>query len=177
MARAATKGGTSAGGGSGSGLASSPLANAGLVAGALAYGLWALVDRGRISWPPRELLTAGTTFAGCLAIIGPIVVGRRETSQAGLGDILWLAGGLLIWVFDLASLAARPVSRRFLDQPARLDHDGSRRPRRRPRRDPARVAVKSWSWTNVVGILLALFWIGSALAGFQPLLGNGFGSR
>ena len=175
MARAATKTGSSAGHGSGSGtgtgLANSPLGNAVLVAAALAYGLWALVERGRVAWPPRELLAAGTTVAGCLAMIGPLVVGRRDSSQAGLGDVLWLAGGLLIWVFDLAALARGRT--RGVSWTSPLDATtmglvilavGLAAVR-------SRVVAKSWSWTNVAGILLAVFWIGSAIAGFWPAAG------
>ena len=177
MARSSTKGGTNAGGGSG--LSNTPLVNATLVASALSYGLWALVDRGRVSWPPRELLAAGTTFAGCLAIIGPIIVGRKDNGQAGLGDVLWLSGGLLIWVFDLAALARGRYNARSFSWTGPLDSTtmglvilavGLAAVR-------ARITAKSWSWTNVVGILLSLFWIGSALVGFWPSSGIGFVSR
>lgn len=177
--RSGANGGGGTGGANGGGWSGSPATNAALIASALAYGLWALVDRGRVSWPPRELLAAGTTFAGCLAVVGPLVVGRRDNGQAGLGDVLWLAGGLLIWVFDLAAIARGRTGARGFSWTSPIDATtmglfllavGLATVR-------ARITVKSWSWTNVIGILLSLFWIGSALAGYWPSPGNGFVSR
>src|SRR5205814_152517 len=82
-----------------------PLVNALLFGAALGCGLWILVTRGRISWPPHELLASAYALAGCLALVGPILLFRRDAAEGGLGDLIWLTGGLLVWVFDLAALA------------------------------------------------------------------------
>src|SRR5262249_13585732 len=82
----------------------SPLANALLVGTALVAGVAILVSRGRMSWPPNQLLASIFTVAGCLAAVGPIVMARSEASERGLGELLWMTGGLLVWVFDLVAL-------------------------------------------------------------------------
>ena len=44
------------------------------------------------------------TVAGCLAMVGPIVMARGESGDRGLGELLWMTGGLLVWVFDVVGL-------------------------------------------------------------------------
>src|SRR5262249_20644186 len=90
-------------------LAAPPIVNAALVALALSYGLWLLIARGRLSWPPVELLSGASVLAGCLALVGPFVLARRDSSEGGLGELLWLTGGFLVWVFDLTALARGEV--------------------------------------------------------------------
>src|SRR4051794_41800774 len=80
---------------------SPPLANALLLAGAVSYGLWILVARGRVSWPPHELLSGAYTLAGCLALVGPVILARRDQGDGGLGDLAWMTGGGLGWGYDL----------------------------------------------------------------------------
>lgn len=155
---------------------STPLINASLLAAALAYGLWLLVNRGRIGWPPHQLLANLFTVAGCLALIGPVVLLRRDApaADAGLGDLLWLTGGLLVWLFDAAALAqgqwrtlapATPVNAIPLGLTVLAVMVAGWRTR-----GPGR----GWSWTNVTGWLLGLFWVG---LGLGTLLTNALPAR
>ena len=51
------------------------------------------------------MLASLGTVAGCLALVGPIVLFRRGPgSEGGVGNLVWMTGGLLIWVHDLAAL-------------------------------------------------------------------------
>ncbi len=146
----------------------SPLTNALLVTAAISYGLWLLVDRGRMAWPPSELLSGTYTLAGCLALIGPVVLARRERSEGGLGELVWMSGGLLVWTYDLAAVvrgAIRSVSWATPLPPQTMGLTilavllaGLR----------LQGAGRSWSWTNVVGWLLGLFWVSVSLATFLP---------
>jgi hypothetical protein len=157
---------------------SSPLLNAALIAAAFAYGLWLLVARGRVSWPPNDLLSSSYTVAGCLALVGPLVLGRRGASEgAGLGELLWMTGGLIVWVFDAAAvlrgelrtlapatpLGAAPMGLTILA----VMLAGWR----------THGAGHHWSWTNVTGWLLGLFWVGMGLATFLPVRGVGLAAR
>ncbi len=87
-----------------SGAGRGPLFNAVLLGAAVCAGLAMLVSRGRMSWPPTQLLASLYTVAGCLAIVGPFVLGRKEAGEAGIGEFLWMTGGLLIWVLDGVAL-------------------------------------------------------------------------
>ncbi len=145
-----------------SGPSSAPLGNAILLGVALCSGLGTLFARGRLEWPPTQLLASAYTVAGCVALIGPIVIGRRGSSEVGLGDLLWMVGGLVIWIFDGAALARG--DRRSLAWATPLGYQpmgltvlavliaGWR----------CRVAGASWSWTNVTGWLLGVFWVAMA---------------
>ena len=55
----------------------SPLVNATLLAAAAAFALWLLVARGRVSWPPSDLIASVYTLAGCLALVGQPRLRRR----------------------------------------------------------------------------------------------------
>src|SRR4051794_10314612 len=81
-------------------VASGPVLNALLVVAAVGYGIALLVTRGRLAWPPTQLLASLYTVAGCLALVGPIVLSRVDSGEGGLGELLWMTGGLLVWVFD-----------------------------------------------------------------------------
>ena len=78
-----------------------------MIGSALALGVGTLVARGRLSWPPTQLLASLVTVAGCLALVGPIVLLTRKGGEGGLGELLWMAGGLIVWVFDAAGTRAR----------------------------------------------------------------------
>ncbi len=155
------------------GVAPVPVRNALAVASAVGYGLWVLVGQGRMEWPPRELLAGAYTLAGCLALAGPLVLARRDreggSGGSGLGELAWLSGGLVVWIFNLASavqgdaralLRATPIGARSMGLIVmavvlagwRL---GSRQGR-------------GWSWTNVTGWVLGLFWIGLAVWSLVP---------
>jgi hypothetical protein len=145
----------------------SPIATALIIVLALGYGLRSLVVNGRVNWPPDHLLDSLATVAGCLAIVGPILLLRR-TGQSGVGDLVWLTGGLLIWVFDLVGLAGgdwrsiqwtTPLSPRIMGlMMLALMIAAFRRGS----------GGESWSWTNVVGWSLGLFWVASAFISLAP---------
>ncbi len=151
-----------------SAVASSPLSTAVLLAAALSYGLWLLVSRGRVSWPPGELLANAYTVAGCLALVGPVVLARRDRSESGLGELLWMTGGLLVWVNDLAAVLRGEFRSLAWTTPLGYQPMGL-----------ALLAVllagwrlhgsgRSWSWTNVIGWILGVFWVGMGLATLLP---------
>jgi hypothetical protein len=148
---------------------STPLVNAAMLALALGYGLWLLVARGRVGWPPHQLLASTYTVAGCLALVGPVVLLRREAADGGgLGELIWMTGGLLVWLYDAAALirgelrslapatplAAAPMGLTILA----VALAGWR----------TRGAGRSWAWTNVTGWVLGVFWIGMAVAALVP---------
>lgn len=146
----------------------SPLMNALLMGAAICYGLGTLVARGRLSWPPVQLLASIYTVAGCLALIGPILLHRRSSGDVGLGELLWMAGGLVIWVFDLAAVARGEV--RSVSWPTPLGYQpmgltilavllAAWR---------CRVAGSNWSWTNVTGWALGIFWVAMAASTLIP---------
>ena len=150
---------------------SPPLLNAALVAAALGYGLLLLVDRREISWPPRELLSGLDTLAGAMAMVGPLILWRRGGGEGGLGELTWMVGGLIVWIFDLIALAEGDVSGRDWATPLEPSVLG-----------PIALAVMlagwrtgrslgGWSWTNVAGWLLGLVWIGVGLISLLPRRG------
>lgn len=149
------------------GLSASPLTTALLLALALGYGLWLLVDRGRLAWPPSDLLANASTLAGCLALVGPIIL-ARSSSDAALGELIWMTGGLLTWTFDALGLLSggfrsiswiTPIAQPTLGLTIlavaasawRLHGSG-----------------RSWAWTNVLGWLLGTFWITLAVLALLP---------
>ena len=101
-----------------------PLLNALLLGVALCGGLGLLFAKGRLSWPPTQLLASVYTVAGCLAMIGPILLHRRDSPEVGLGELLWMAGGLVVWVFDLAALTRGRPAHDDLGHAARSPADG-----------------------------------------------------
>jgi hypothetical protein len=149
-------------------VASSPLVNALLIGGAVAYGLSILVTRGKVSWPPHQLLASVYTLAGCLALIGPIVLARGEAGEGGLGELLWMTGGLLVWVFDVVALVhgqwrtmawATPLGAQTMGLTMLAVLLAGWR---------CRLVGRNWSWTNVTGWILGLYWVGMAMATFFP---------
>lgn len=142
-----------------------PAWNAALVAAAVAVAGYVLVARGRLSWPPRELIATSSTLVGCLTLIGPLILWTRRGDQPGsLGDLVWMACGLSAWAFGLSLWARGDV--------ARLDWIAPAEPR-----ILGAVAIAAsvaawrigrlrleWSWTGVVGGCLALFWIATGMA-------------
>lgn len=149
--------------------AATPYVNAALLAVAVSYGLWLLVIRGRVDWPPHDFLNSVYTVTGCLALVGPLVLLRRSAGEGGLGDLVWLSGGLLTWTFDLAALVrGEPVGPSWATPLATTPMGltilavllaGWR----------TRGGGSDWTWTNVVGWLLGLFWVGMGLATLIPL--------
>jgi hypothetical protein len=145
-----------------------PLTNALLVAGAVAVAVATLVSRGRMSWPPNELLSSIFTLAGCLAIIGPIVLARSESADRGLGELLWMTGGLLIWVFDGVGIMRGQWKSISWSTPLGAQTMGLTILAVLLAGWRCRVEGRGWSWTNVTGWILGLYWVGMALVTFLP---------
>jgi len=150
--------------------ASPPVRNALLMAAAAGYGLWILVTKGRVSWPPNELLAGAYTLAGCLALVGPAVLFRREGAGGGggLGELLWMTGGLLIWVFDVAAAARGELRTLSWATPLGVQGMGLTMLAVLLAGWRTRGGSRDWSWTNVTGWLLGLFWVGMAVTTFVP---------
>lgn len=150
----------------------SALANLVFVAIALGFGLWILVLRGQVTWPPDRLLASLAIVAGCIGLVGPLVLARSAAAEPGLGTALWWFGGVLLWLQNLAMLtrgefevAQCPIA--LGAQPMGLA--------------VLAALIATWrthgvgqtsSWPNVLGWILGIFWIGSGLASFFP-----FGAR
>jgi hypothetical protein len=140
------------------------ITNALLVAAALGWGLSLLVQRRQLTWPPLELLSSLSTLAGCLAVAGPLILARSGASASSLGNLIWLTGGLLVWIFDLAAVAegrsraiqwAAPLGDRAMGLIILAVMVAGWR---------SGLAQRDWSWTNVTGWALGLFWVGAGLA-------------
>ena len=153
----------------GSGSSSSPvLLNLMMVGAAISFGMWLLISRGRVSWPPSELLANAYTVTGCLALIGPIVLLRRDAGEGGVGELLWMTGGVLIWLYDLIGFArgesrldtlATPLGPRALGLTTLAIVAAAWR---------SRGASRSWSWKNISGWVIGVYWIGLGLATLLP---------
>jgi hypothetical protein len=142
---------------------SAPLMNAVLVGAALCYGLAILVSHGRVSWPPNQLLASLFTVSGCLAVVGPIVLARGE-HEGGLGELLWMTGGLLVWVFDAVALLRGDWRTMAWVTPLGYQTMGLTILAVLLAGWRCRITGRSWSWTNVTGWVLGLFWVGLALS-------------
>lgn len=156
---------------------SGPVLNALLVGAALCYGLSLLVSGGRVSWPPTQLLANLYTVAGCLGVIGPVVLWRSQSGDGGLGELLWMTGGLLIWVFDAVALLQGEWRTASLVTPLGYRTMGLTMLAVLIAGWRSRGGDRGWSWTNVVGWGLGLFWVGMAVASLWPGRGLGVGGR
>ena len=152
----------------GSASSAAPLLNALLLGAALCGGIGILFARGRLSWPPTQLLASVYTVAGCLAMIGPILLHRRESSDVGLGELLWMAGGLVVWIFDLAAVARGDIRTLSWATPLGYQPMGLTMLAVLLAAWRCRVAGASWSWTNVTGWVLGLFWVAMAASTLMP---------
>ncbi|RUL89003.1 hypothetical protein [Tautonia sociabilis] len=147
---------------------SSPALNAALVLAAVGYGTMLLVDRRELSWPPRELLSSLATLAGCLAMVGPLLLWRKGAGEGTVGELTWMVGGLILWAFDLSALAvgrtrgmdwAAPVAPELLGPVILAVMVGGWRTGR---------TAWSWTWTSVTGWLLGLIWVGMGALAMLP---------
>ncbi len=129
----------------------------------MAWGLSLLVQRGRMTWPPYALLSSLATLAGCLALVGPIILFRSGEIQGSLGELAWLTAGILIWIFDIAAVLqgqwrtipwATPLSDRTLGLMVLAVLVAGWK---------CGLAQRNWSWTNVAGWMLSAFWVGMAV--------------
>jgi hypothetical protein len=143
--------------------------NAILLIVALGWGVSILYQRGRLTWPPLELLASLSTMAGCLALAGPVILARAGERGGSLGELVWLTGGLLVWLFDIAAAIqghartvhwATPLSDRTMGLAVLAVMLAGWR---------CGLAGRDWSWTNVTGWTLGLFWVGLAAASWLLL--------
>jgi hypothetical protein len=134
-----------------------------LLIAALTVGFAVLVQRGRLSWPPLNLLSSLSTLAGCLALVGPLVLARTSSRDGSLGELLWLTAGLLVWLFDLGAILqgqfrtvnwATPLGERTMGLIILAILLAGWR---------CGLAGRNWTWTNVFGWSLGLFWVGLAI--------------
>jgi hypothetical protein len=148
-----------------------PVLNALLVGAALFWGLNLLVQSGRVTWPPYALLGSVSTLAGCLALVGPLVLIRGGELSGSLGELVWLSAGLLVWILDIEGTLrgqwrslhwANPLSDRTMGLFMLAVLVAGWR---------CGLAAWKWSWTNFTGWTLTAFWIGMALLSW--LLGSG----
>ena len=149
-----------------SGASGSPdhaITNTVLLLVALGWGFTLLIQKGRLSWPPVSLLASLSTLAGCLALAGPLILGRSGRGGGSLGELLWLTGGLMVWLFDVSAVLqgqakaiswATPLSDRTMGLAILAVLGAGWR---------CGLAGRDWTWTNVVGWALGLFWVGLAL--------------
>ena len=137
-----------------------PALNALLIVVAVGYGLTLLIERRDLSWPPHELLPGLYTLAGCLAIVGPVVLWRQVAERGGVGELTWMVVGLMVWCFDLAAVARGEIGDLSWATPIVPEVLG-----------PTALAVMiagwsigrdrwSWTWTSLTGWLLGLIWVG-----------------
>ena len=148
--------------------ATPPLGTALLLGAAFCYGLGTLFARGRLTWPPNQLLARTFAVAGCLAMIGPILLYRRESTEIGLGELLWMAGGLVVWIFDLAAVVKGEARTLSWATPLGYQPMGLTILAVLLATARARVAGSNWSWTNVTGWALGIFWVAMAATTLIP---------
>ena len=141
---------------------SSAITNALLVAAAILWGVSLLVQRGRLTWPPYALLSSLATLAGCMALIGPIILIRSSEIEGSLGELGWLTAGILLWLFNIVAVLqgqwktipwATPISDRTLGLTVLAVLLAGWR---------CGLAQRNWSWTNVAGWMLSAFWVSMA---------------
>ncbi len=147
---------------SSSGTSGSPdhaVTNAILLAAALGWGLSLLVQRGRLTWPPLALLSSLSTLAGCLALVGPLILVRSGCREGSLGELVWLTGGLLLWLVDLAGVLQGRVRTLNWTTPLGDRTMGLVILAVLLAGWKCGLAGRDWSWTNVMGWALGLFWV------------------
>ena len=145
-----------------------PLGNALWLGIALCYGVSTLVSRGRLHWPPTQLLASTYTVAGCLALVGPILLHRKQAGEVGLGELIWMAGGLAIWVFDGAAVARGETRTLAWATPLGYQPMGLMILAVGLAAWRCRIVGSNWSWTNVTGWMLGIFWVGMAAGSLLP---------
>jgi hypothetical protein len=134
--------------------------NAFFIAAALLWGTTLLVQKGRLAWPPYQLLSGLSTMAGCLALVGPLILARSGTAEGNLGELLWLTGGLLVWIFDIEGAVrgdwrsmhwATPLSDRTMGLVILAVLLAGWK---------CGLCPWNWSWTSITGWALGALWIG-----------------
>ncbi|MDG3002460.1 hypothetical protein [Paludisphaera mucosa] len=152
---------------------SHPVVTTALLLGAVGWAFGLLVHKGMMAWPPVRLLSCLATIAGCLALVGPIILARSGKGGGSLGELIWMTGGLLIWIFNLVGVAngdlrtidwATPLGPRAMGLIILAVLLAGLR---------SGLAGRDWSWTNVTGWALGLFWVGMAAATWFLVPGQG----
>ena len=146
----------------------SPLGTALLLSVAVSAGIGTLVARGQLRWPPTQLLASLYTLVGCLALVGPVLLRRKEAGEVGLGELVWMAGGLLVWIFDGAAVARGETHTVSWATPLGYQPMGLMILAVGLAAWRCRVGGGGWSWTNVTGWTLGLFWIAMAASTLIP---------
>ncbi len=145
-----------------------PIANTLLMALAGAYAVYLQVSHGRLTWNVEQFLSAAYTLSGCLALIGPLVLLRPGIrADSGLGDLSWLTGGLLIWIFNLANLVQGGDPRQAWITPLGATSMGLTILAVMIAGSKSR-GKGTLSWTNLTGWVLGLFWIGLSVYTIWP---------
>ena len=109
-------------------------------------------------------------------MVGPLVL-RGEAGEGGLGELLWMAGGLLVWVFDAAAAVRGQWRTTAWATPLDDERMGLTMLAVLLAGWRCRSGGRNWSWTNVTGWILGLFWVGMAFATLLPARPLGVGSR
>ena len=155
------------------GSSSQPVVTTLLLLGAIGWAFGLLLHKGMLAWPPVRLLSCLATIAGCLALVGPIILSRSGKGAGSLGELIWMTGGLLIWIFNLVGVAngdlksidwATPLGPRTMGLIILAVLLAGLR---------SGITGRDWSWTNVTGWALGVFWVGMAFATW--LLASGAG--
>ncbi|MFO0959986.1 MAG: hypothetical protein U0800_21555 [Isosphaeraceae bacterium] len=175
---AAKRGSSKAPTGPGSAGSTPPILNAVLLILAAAYGIWLLVSRGKLSWPPHDLLAGSFTLAGCVALAGPIILTRRDAAEGGgVGELAWMVGGLLIWIHDLVGALRGEYRSATWPTPIASSTLGLTMMAVVLAGWRLRGGSRGWAWTNVVGWVLAIFWVGMGIFALWPGRGAGLAVR
>ncbi len=141
---------------------SRPVLNAVLMLAAVGWGLSRLVASGRLAWPPHGLLASLATLAGCLALVGPLILFGSGELAGDLGELVWMTVGLLVWMCDLEAVLrgdwrtvrwATPISDHTIGMVVLAVLIAGWK---------CGLKEWKWSWTNVTGWMLGLFWVGMA---------------
>jgi hypothetical protein len=101
-------------------------------------------------------------------MVGPIVMARGEPGDRGLGELLWMTGGLLVWVFDIVALMRGSWRTMTWSTPLGSQTMGLTILAVLLAGWRCRLVGRNWSWTNVTGWLLGLYWVAMALVTFLP---------
>ena len=145
-----------------------------LLTAALGWGLSLLIQRGRLTWPPLALLSSLSTLAGCLAAGRTADSGslrqRGEPGRTRLADrrppdlALRHRGRLqgssrtLNWATPLGDRTMGLAILAVLLAGWRCG-----------------LASRDWSWTNVIGWALGLFWVALAVGSWFLMPAAGLG--
>jgi hypothetical protein len=153
---------------SAAGGASSSFVSVLLVALALGLGLWILVSRGQVTWPPHRLLASLSIVVGCIGLVGPLLLTRSAAAEPGLGTTIWWFGGVLLWLQNLAGALRGDFQIASCPNPMGPQPMGLAVLAALIATWRTHGAGRTSSWPNVVGWILGLFWIGVGLASFLP---------